>query len=132
MLCSSDVYEEFGYPYECRLATAFDHVLYHIHNEQLHYVPKLATLPNLAMLEVARDPKTVPPIEDLPRILEATGSVNLMLYADSDQVRTHIEELVDRNVFFQVTCEDYRDAEDIIAFVRDRSEPLGSMRGETK
>jgi hypothetical protein len=124
MLCSPEVYDKFGYPYESRLVEKYDAVFYHVHNEKLHYVPRLATLPHLKLLEVTHDPKTVAPIDDLPRIFKATGSANLLLHATSDQVRVHFEELKHRNVFFLVDCTDRRDAEDIVNFVRDRSQPL--------
>jgi hypothetical protein len=124
MLCSSDIYKEFGYLYESRLLEPYDYAFYHVHNEKMHYVPFLTNLPQLAMLEVSHDPKTIRPIEDLERIFAATGSANLMLAGDSDQVRKHIEALACRNVFLQVSCTSREDAEDIIAFVRDRSQPL--------
>jgi hypothetical protein len=124
MLCSPQVYDEFGFPYESRLVAGYEAVFYHVHNEKLHYVPCLAELPGLALLEVTDDPRTLPCIEDLPRILGATGQANLMLRATSDQVRQRLEELGDRNVFLAVDCQDRADAEDIVAFVRDRSKPL--------
>ena len=124
MLCSTEIYDQFGFPYECRLVEHYDWVLYHVHNEKIHYFPRLTTLPHLAMLEIACDPQTIWPIEDLERILPATQSVNLMLHAYSDQVREHIDELRDRNVLFRVYCKNRADAEDIVAFVRDRSKPL--------
>jgi hypothetical protein len=124
MLCSPRVYEEFGFPYESCLVDGYQAVFYHVHNEKLHYVPRLAQLPHLALLEVTDDPKTAPCIEDLPRILTATGSVNLMLHATSDQVRRHLGELQERNVFLLVNCQDRADAEDIVALTRDRSKPL--------
>jgi len=124
LLCSPAIYEQFGYPYESRLVSGYDWVLYHVHNEKMHHVPRLATLPHLALLEVTSDPKTIPPIEDLARLVAATQSVNLMLHADSDQVREHVAELKQRNVFLLVNCRDRADAEDIVAFVRDRSKPL--------
>jgi hypothetical protein len=124
MLCSPEIYEAFGFPYEAQLTHGYKAVLYHVHNERLHYVPRLAQLPRLAMLEVSDDPKTTPCIEDLPRILDATGNANLMLRASSAQIRTHLDELHERNVYLLVTCQDRADAQDIIAFVRNRSKPL--------
>jgi hypothetical protein len=124
MLCSPRVYEEFGFPYEARLLEPYAAAFYHVHNESLHYVPRLAGLPRLALLEVTDDPKTVPCIEDLDRILGATGRANLMLHATSDQVRQRLDELQDRNVYLVVSCQDRADAEDILAFTRDRSKPL--------
>jgi hypothetical protein len=124
MLCSPRVYEEFGFPYESRLVEGYRAVLYHVHNEKLHYVPRLAELPGLALLEVTDDPRTTPCIENMPRILSATGSANLMLRATSDQIRQHVGDLAERNAFLQVSCEDRADAEDLVAFVRDRSKPL--------
>jgi hypothetical protein len=124
MLCSPQVYEEFGLPYESQLVAGYQAVLYHVHNEKLHYVPRLAQLPQLALLEVTDDPRTTPCIEDLPRVFGATGSANLMLRATSDQIRQHIDELGERNVFLLVSCQDGADSEDIIAFIRDRSKPL--------
>lgn len=124
MLCSPKVYAEFGFPYESQLVASYQSVLYHVHNEKLHYVPRLAELPSLALLEVTDDPRTAPCIEDLPRVLSATGSANLMLRATSDQIREHLHELEDRNAFLIVECQDRADAEDIVAFTRDRSKPL--------
>jgi len=124
MLCSSRIYEEFGLPYERELASNYDCVLYHVHNEKIHYVPHLVKMPGLSMLEVSHDPKTPVPIEELPKIFSMTGTVNLMLQATSDQVRTHIERLKTRNVFLNVRCRDRADAEDIIEFIRNQSKPL--------
>lgn len=78
----------------------------------------------ISLLEVTNDPKTPPALEDLPRVLAATGTANLMLYGTSAQVRAHLGELTSRNVFLDVTCTDRADAEDIVAFVRARSKPL--------
>lgn len=124
MLCSPSVYNEFGFPYEAQLVAGYQAVLYHVHNERLHYVPRLVELPQLAMLEVTDDPRSPPCIEDLPHILGATGPVNLMLRATSEQVRAHLGELADRNAFLVVSCQDRADAEDMVRLVRDRSKPL--------
>ncbi len=124
MLCSAAVYEEFGYPYEVELVKNWKNIFYHVHNEKVHYFPKLVELPGLALLEVSQDPKTVPPIEDLENIFNVTDSVNLMLHATSQQVRDQIEMLKKRNVYLDVTCADKKDAQDIIQFVRKHSKPL--------
>lgn len=124
MLCAPEIYSEFGYPYETRLYSRYEKALYHVHNEKLHFVSQVAKLPQLAMLEVTTDPKTVASIEDLNRVLGCTGSVPLMLGATSAQTRHHIDEIRNRNVYLNVSCADRRDAEDIIAFVRDRSRPM--------
>jgi hypothetical protein len=124
MLCGPAVYDQFGLPYERQQVAGYRQVLYHVHNEKLHFIPKLVALPNLALLEVTHDPKTPHPIEDLPRILAATGSANLRIAAASDQVRAHLGELAGRNFFLEARCRDRRDAEDLIALVRSRSRPL--------
>lgn len=121
MLCSNEIYEEFGFPYEETICRQFDRVLYHVHNEKIHYVPKLAQLPNLALLEVSHDPKTPEPIDELPKIYSMTGSANLMLHANSEQVRRHIKELKARNVFLDVMCTDREDAADLVQLVRSYS-----------
>lgn len=121
MLCSKEIYENFGFPYEEEICRNYDRIFYHVHNEKIHYVPRLAQLPNLALLEVSHDPKTPDPIEELPRIYAMTGSANLMLHATSDQVRQHFGELPKRNVFLNVACRDRKDAEDLIQQVRQNS-----------
>lgn len=121
MLCAPAIYDKFGFPYEVELTQNYDSVFYHVHNEKLHFVPKVATIPGLALLEVTNDPKTPGSLEDLPRVFAATGTTNLMLSGTSDQVRTHIDELKQRNIFLQVSCLDRKDAEDIIGFVRRHS-----------
>ena len=124
MLCSRRIYEQFGFPYERELCGRYGQVLYHVHNEKLHFAPCVAQLPNLALFEVTNDPKKPPAAEDLPRVLAAVNSPRLILHAASDQVRQRIGELKQRNVFLNVTCRDRADAEDIVAFVRAASRPL--------
>jgi hypothetical protein len=124
MLCSPQVYDAFGFPYEAELAKKFAGVFYHVHNEKVHFVPRVARLPGLRLLEVTNDPKTPGALCDLDRIFAATGSANLMLRGTADEVRTSIDRLKERNVFLQVSCRDRAEAEDIIALVRDRSRPL--------
>ncbi|MCI0496519.1 hypothetical protein L0Z72_16065 [candidate division KSB1 bacterium] len=121
LLCSPEIYNEFAFPYEAGLVQKFAGVFYHVHNEKMHFVPKLTQLPGLKLLEVSNDPKTISTLEDLDRIFAATGSVNLMLHGTSDQVRSNIEQLKERNIFLQVTCQDQKDAEDVIALVRTNS-----------
>jgi hypothetical protein len=125
LLCSPEVYAEFGFPYETAQVAGYDQVLYHVHNEKMHFVPRLSALPGLALLEVSDDPRTLPPLEDLPRIHAATGRANLRVRATSDQLRAHIGELSERNYFLEVRCCDRQDAADVIRLVRDRSGPLG-------
>jgi hypothetical protein len=125
MLCSPEVYDEFGFPYEAELAKKYRGVFYHVHNEKLHFVPRVAQLPGMTMLEVSNDPKTPGALDDLDRIFAATGSANLMLRGTADEVRASIDRLKERNVFLQVSCRDRAEAKDIIALVRDRSKPLG-------
>jgi hypothetical protein len=120
LLCSPAVYDEFGYPYEEPLCAAHSGVYYHVHNQKMHFVPRAAALPHMALLEVSNDPKTVDPVEDLAHILPLTGHANLELHLTSDQVRAHIEDLKVRNVFLDVTCRDYADAADVLALVRAR------------
>ncbi len=124
MLCSARIYEEFGFPYEAQLVAGYDTVLYHVHNEKMHFVPRLVQLPGLKLLEVTCDPKTPQPIADLPRIKSFAGDTNLRLVADSDDVRAHLEELKDRNALIEVRCRDRADAQDVLAFVRGMSKPL--------
>jgi hypothetical protein len=118
MLCGPRIYDEFGFPYEQTLCERYKQVLYHVHNEKLHFVPAVARLPGLALLEVTNDPKTAPALQDMPRILASTGSANLLLHGDSDEVREFIGVLATRNVFLDVQCRDRADAADLIAFVR--------------
>lgn len=122
LLCSPEIYDEFAFPYEAELVEKFNGVFYHVHNERMHFIPKLAQLPGMTLLEVSNDPKTPGTLEDLDRIFAATGSANLMLHGTSDQVRSNIERLKERNVFAQVTCQDEKDAVDIIGLVRKHSE----------
>jgi len=124
MLCSPRTYETYGFPYESQLTESYAGALYHVHNQKLHFAPQVVQLPNLKLLEVTNDPKTPPALEDLPRVLAATGGANLMLYGTSDQVRSHIDELKSRNVLLSVACQDRADADDIVAFVRAHSKPL--------
>jgi hypothetical protein len=124
LLCSPAMYDTFGFPYEKRLLASYGHALYHVHNQGLHYVPRLAALPHLSVIEVADDPQVPPCVEDLPRVFAATGAAGLMLHMNSRQLRVHIDALAERNVMLQVGCEDRADAEDVIRLVRDRSRPL--------
>jgi len=124
MLCSTQIYEEFGFPYEIELTKKYNGSFYHVHNEKLHFVPKVAELSGLRLLEISNDPKTRLALDDVERIFSMSGIANLMLHGTSDQVRNHVDKLKTRNIFLQVSCEDRKDAEDIIALVRDRSRDL--------
>jgi hypothetical protein len=125
LLCNAEIYREFALPYEREICSKFPHTLYHVHNEKMHFVPMVATLPGLRLLQISWDPKTTPQMEDLNRLFSVTGNVPLMLHSlSSDQVRDHITELSQRNVFLLVDCADVQDAQDILAFVRSRSKPL--------
>lgn len=124
-LCSPETYDEFAFPYEKEILEQYDGTLYHVHNEKMQFVPKVATLPNVSIIEVSTDPNTVTPIDDLPNILAKTGTSNLLLHGTSDQVRNRIGELTDRNFFLNVNCQDKQDAEDIVKLIRATSKPLG-------
>ena len=124
MLCSSQIYNEFGFPYEKEMVAGYSHVLYHVHNEKMHYIPQLSKLPGLALLEVTQDPKMPSILEELPRVFAATGSTALALSTNSRQVRQHIEELKQRNCYLMIACRDRKDAEETVKFVRRHSKPL--------
>jgi hypothetical protein len=118
MLCRPAIYDEFAFPYERIFCEGYNFVLYHVHNQKLHFAPRAAHLPHMALLEVTNDPNTPEALEDLPRVLAATGAANLMLRGTSDQVRAHLDEIKERNAFLVVSCTDRADARDVIAFVR--------------
>lgn len=124
MLCGPEIYDSYGYPYEAGLTGRYGRAMYHVHNERMHFIPQLARLPGLALIEITQDPRTVAPIEELPRIFAATGQAALLLHAGSDQIRTHLAELAERNVVLDVACRDRADAEDVIRLVRQRSLPM--------
>ena len=102
----------------------YQHVFSHVHNEKMHYVPQLSRLQGLSLLEVTQDPKTPQIMEDLLRILVATGSAALVLSGTGRQVREHIEELKARNCFLTIGSRDRKDAEETINFVRLHFRPL--------
>jgi hypothetical protein len=124
MLCGPDIYEEFGFPYEQKLISRYGRAVYHVHNQSMHFVPRLAELPGLVTLEVTHDPRTTPPVEDLDRILAVTGHANLLLHATPQQVRNALPRLGGRNVIFDVTCANAEEARRIVGEVRERSLPL--------
>ncbi|MDD8014670.1 MAG: hypothetical protein PHX45_03180 [Acidobacteriota bacterium] len=124
MLCSPEVYEEFGFPYEAGMAKKYSGVFYHVHNEKMHSVPRIAGLPGMTLLEVTNDPKAPDALEDLDRVFASTGKANLLLRGTAGQVRASIDRLKERNVYLLAGCGDAAEARDIVAFVRDRSKPL--------
>ena len=124
MLCSPQIFDEFAFEYEKELVAPYKHVLYHVHNQKMHFIPRLIEMPQLSLLEISTDPNTVEPLDDLENIFSLTGSTNLMLHCDSDLLRKRIDELTERNVFLHVWCKDYKDAKEVIAMVRDKSELL--------
>lgn len=121
MLCGLDVYREFGLPYDQALTSHWDHVIYHVHTQNMHYLPELTKLSRLRLLQLQQDPGIGSNFEILDRILELTGSAGLYLNGSSDEVRKNIDRLHGRNVLFRTACESREDAEDLIALVRDRS-----------
>jgi len=125
MLCNAQIYEVFGFPYEREMCLQFPHTLYHVHNEKMHFVPRVAELPGMRLLQVSWDPKTPCHLLDRDHIFSATGQAALMLHVtDSDHLREHITELSGRNIFFIADCRDHQDAADLIALVRSRSKPF--------
>ena len=124
MLCSREVYEEFGYPYEVQLMEGFGRLFYHVHTEKMHFLPKAATLPRLTFMEMTPDPKSPDPIEDLPNIFAHTGQAALVLYGNPAQLARAIEPLKQRNAFLTIRCKDRAEAIEVVRFVRKHSKPL--------
>ncbi len=121
MLCGPGVYAEFGFPYEEKLTAGWDHILFHIHTEKMHYVPRLARLRRLRLLQVQADPATGSNFNSIGRILAATGNANLLITAGSAEIRANLDAVRGRNVFFVAHCESRADAADLIAWLRGRS-----------
>ena len=121
MLCGPDIYAEFGFPYEEEMMAQWDHALFHIHTAQMHYVPQLAKLSRLRLLQVTEDPGTGTNFAAINRILAQTGKANLLITTNSKELREKLDTVRDRNAFFVATCENREDAEDLIAWIRDQS-----------
>ena len=124
MLCSSAVYEEFGFPYEARLLSHYDNVFYHVHSEKMHYLPRLARLPNLRLIQVQEDPQVGSNMKNLEAILEATGDCALMLTGSPEEIIPRLDLLATRNVCLSANCADRNEAESLVAAVRKHSKPL--------
>ena len=125
MLCSSAVYEEFGFPYEARLLSHYDNGYYHVHSEKMHYLPRLAQLPNLRLIQVQADPQVGSNMKNLEAIMAATGDCALLLAGSPQEIIPRVDLLATRNVFLRASCADRNEAEVLVAAIRKRSKPLG-------
>ena len=123
MLCSAAVYEEFGFPYEARLLSHYDNAFYHVHSEKMHYLPKLARLPNLRLIQVQEDPQVGSNMKNLEAILKATGDRALMLSGSPGEIIPRLDLLATRNVCLRAWCADRNEAESLVAAVRKHSKP---------
>lgn len=124
MLCGADIYEEFGFPYEAPLLSRYRHNLFHVHAEKIHYLPQLARLPNLRLLQIQDDPSTPTNFRMLEEIFTHTAEANLFLTGSAEELRSVLPELTRRNCLLQVFCRDREEAEETIARVRKVSRPL--------
>lgn len=124
MLCSSSIYEEFGFPYESRLLEHYDNAFYHVHSEKMHYLPLLTKLPNLRLVQVQDDPRVGPNMKNLDAIFAATNSVPLLLAGSPEEIYPQLDRLADRNVYLRAYCANRSEAEALVAVVRKKSKPL--------
>ena len=125
MLCSTAVYEEFGFPYEARLLSHYDDGYYHVHSEKMHYLPRLAQLPNLRLIQVQADPQVGSNMKNLEAIMAATGDCALLLAGSLQEIIPRLDLLATRNVILRAICANRNEAETLVAAVRKRSKPLG-------
>jgi len=124
MLCSAAVYKEFGFPYEARLLSRYNGAFYHVHSEKMHYVPMLARLPNLRLIQVQEDPRVGSNMKNLEAIMAATGDCALMLAGSPEEIIPRLDLLATRNVYLRAWCADRNEAESLVAAVRSHSKPL--------
>ena len=122
MLVSPATYRTFGLPYDEALTKRWRHIVFHVHTQGMHYLPELCKLSRLSLLQMQADPSVGPNLGMIDAILAATGTANLLLTATSDEIRANIDRLTERNVFFNASCTDSADAEDLIVLLRRRSQ----------
>jgi len=125
-MCSRDIYDEFGFPYEQQVINAFDGAMLHIHALGMHVLPRLLMLKGLKLIELTEDPNCVHPFDQINRIVSYNcQKIPLMFQCTPEDIYSKIGELCKMGNFILVVhCNDVKQAKEVIVYVRNVSKPL--------
>ncbi len=118
VLCSPDVYMEFGKPYTERLVAPYDEANMHLHTAGAHAFEGITSIDKLTSFELAPDPKQPRGIDVYKENIGLFGNRIMRLFVTFDEIKENIGFLKEAKTVLFCGAESVEEAQAIVKFVR--------------
>ena len=118
VMCSPQMYREFGRPYTEQFCAAYDHVLIHLHGAGKHAFNDIICVPQFAVVEFTNDPKYLPGIELFREYEKLLENKIVMLHLTRKEFEQNREFLKSKKIIIDYAAETIEDAVTIIKSAR--------------
>lgn len=123
-LCSPQTYQEFGRPYTGQVLAVGGGGYIHHHSLGRQQYANMASLTDLTVLQISSDPNCVRPAQDLAYLLEQVGTHPCDLEMRPEEIREHLDQLVQGRFICRVSCGCLDEARELVDLVREHSRAL--------
>ncbi|NSW91029.1 MAG: hypothetical protein HPY74_10250 [Firmicutes bacterium] len=120
-LCSSKIFNEFGYKYTQKIINHFGGAYIHHHAKGYHVHKDIASLKNLKMLEISLDPNCLRPVDHLEELFEMNNGIPLMIRCSARDVYQEIEHMKKGRLVIMLNIDTIEEGRDVMKFIRKNS-----------
>lgn len=119
VLCSPDIYKEFGQPYTRKLVEGYDRVFMHLHTAGVQAFKNIADIEKLQSFELAPDPNQPRGINVYKNNFNLFKNRIMKLYITFDEIQDNIEFLKQAKTVLHCSACCTEEAKEIVKYVRD-------------
>jgi len=116
-LISSEMYEEFVFPYDCRLAEIMESSWMHIHSSGIRILEHTLKIPNLKAVQICYDGEKGPSSRDLLPWMQKIQKKHCLLLRKFpyEQITSLLPELSPEGLYIDTQCDSRESAERMLA-----------------
>jgi hypothetical protein len=118
VMCSPDMYRQFGRPYTEKFCAAHDQVLVHLHGLGRHAFPGIAGIPQFGCVEISNDPNAPRGMELFKRYEKILENKTVMLHLNREELEENREFLGSKKIIINCTADSLEEARGVITLVR--------------
>ncbi|MDR0450974.1 MAG: hypothetical protein LBH26_06885 [Treponema sp.] len=119
VLCSPDVYREFGRPYTARLCAAYDNMLMHLHGAGKHAFAGIVSVPGINCVELSNDPNCPGGLELLKEYGDILEGKVILLHLNRKEIEENRSFLASKKLIIDYEASSLEDAKSAVEMVRN-------------
>jgi hypothetical protein len=118
VMCSPEIYREFGRPYTAELCSSYDNMQMHLHSVGPHAFADIVSIPGISCVELSNDPNCPTGLELFKQHEKIFEGKSVVLHLNRKEIEDNREFLASKKVIIDYQAQSPEDAQSVIQLVR--------------